>query len=58
MTVGYFVFLVCAEVTKLKMQLEAPGSAGALTGAADRKLEEGQRVSKSSIQSLFLLSKI
>ncbi|XP_022046255.2 kinesin-like protein KIF20A [Acanthochromis polyacanthus] len=31
------------EVTRLKMQLEVPGSAGALTGAADRKLEEGQR---------------
>nr|XP_004564048.2 kinesin-like protein KIF20A [Maylandia zebra] len=31
------------EVTKLKMQLEVPGSAGTLTSAADRKLEEGQR---------------
>ncbi|KAM7374276.1 hypothetical protein PAMP_006944 [Pampus punctatissimus] len=31
------------EVTKLKMQLEVPGSTGALTSAADRKLEEGQR---------------
>ncbi|XP_022618223.1 kinesin-like protein KIF20A isoform X1 [Seriola dumerili] len=29
------------ELTKLKMQLEVPGSTG--TGAADRKLEEGQR---------------
>uniref|UniRef100_A0A3P8RN99 Kinesin-like protein n=1 Tax=Amphiprion percula TaxID=161767 RepID=A0A3P8RN99_AMPPE len=27
----------------LKMQLEVPGSTGALTAAADRKLEEGQR---------------
>lgn len=33
------------EVTKLKLQLEVPGSAGALTSSADRKLEEGQRVS-------------
>ncbi|XP_040907805.1 kinesin-like protein KIF20A isoform X2 [Toxotes jaculatrix] len=31
------------ELTKLKMQLEVPGSAGTLSGAADRKLEEGQR---------------
>ncbi|XP_008274463.1 kinesin-like protein KIF20A isoform X2 [Stegastes partitus] len=31
------------EVIRLKMQLEVPGSAGALTSAADRKLEEGQR---------------
>lgn len=31
------------ELTKLKMQLEVPGTAGTLTGAADRKLEEGQR---------------
>uniref|UniRef100_A0AAQ5ZH33 Kinesin motor domain-containing protein n=1 Tax=Amphiprion ocellaris TaxID=80972 RepID=A0AAQ5ZH33_AMPOC len=30
-------------VTRLKMQLEVPGSTGALTAAADRKLEEGQR---------------
>lgn len=34
-----------AELRKLKMQLEVPGSTGTLTGAADRKLEEGQRVS-------------
>lgn len=33
------------EVAKLKMQLEIPGSTGTLTNAADRKLEEGQRVS-------------
>nr|XP_046267034.1 kinesin-like protein KIF20A [Scatophagus argus]XP_046267035.1 kinesin-like protein KIF20A [Scatophagus argus]XP_046267036.1 kinesin-like protein KIF20A [Scatophagus argus]XP_046267037.1 kinesin-like protein KIF20A [Scatophagus argus] len=31
------------ELTKLKMQLEIPGSTGSLTSAADRKLEEGQR---------------
>ncbi|XP_026185217.1 kinesin-like protein KIF20A [Mastacembelus armatus] len=31
------------ELIKLKMQLEVPGSAGSLTSAADRKLEEGQR---------------
>uniref|UniRef100_A0A3P8WYB9 Kinesin-like protein n=1 Tax=Cynoglossus semilaevis TaxID=244447 RepID=A0A3P8WYB9_CYNSE len=31
------------ELTKLKLQLEVPGSAGALTSAAERKLEEGQR---------------
>ncbi|KAM6907589.1 kinesin-like protein KIF20A [Xenentodon cancila] len=31
------------ELTELKMQLEVPGSAGALTSAADRKLQEGQR---------------
>ncbi|XP_030010929.1 kinesin-like protein KIF20A isoform X1 [Sphaeramia orbicularis] len=31
------------ELTKLKMQLEIPGPTGALTGAADRKLQEGQR---------------
>ncbi|XP_040007021.1 kinesin-like protein KIF20A isoform X2 [Xiphias gladius] len=30
-------------LTKLKMQLEVSGSTGNLTGAADRKLEEGQR---------------
>lgn len=39
------VLLVCAELTKLKLQLEVPGSTGTLTGAADRKLEDGQRVS-------------
>ncbi|XP_065819175.1 kinesin-like protein KIF20A isoform X2 [Labrus bergylta] len=31
------------ELVKLKMQLEVPGSTGALTSSADRKLEEGQR---------------
>lgn len=31
------------ELTKVRAQLEVPGSAGALTNAADRKLEEGQR---------------
>eukprot|EP00064_Thunnus_orientalis_P008308 superscaffoldBa00000979_g8331 len=31
------------EMTKLKMQLEVPGSTGTLTSSADRKLEEGQR---------------
>ncbi|KAG7516582.1 hypothetical protein JOB18_035584 [Solea senegalensis] len=31
------------ELTKLKMQLEVPGATGSMTGAADRKLEEGQR---------------
>ncbi|XP_034539102.1 kinesin-like protein KIF20A isoform X2 [Notolabrus celidotus] len=31
------------ELTRLKMQLEVPGSAGNLTSAADRKLEDGQR---------------
>lgn len=36
--------LSLAEVTKLKMQLAVPGSAGTYTSAADRKLEEGQRV--------------
>lgn len=37
--------LACAELTKLKMQLEVPGSTGHLTRVVDRKLEEGQRVS-------------
>ncbi|XP_047463814.1 kinesin-like protein KIF20A [Mugil cephalus] len=31
------------ELTKLKMQLEVPGSTGHLTRVVDRKLEEGQR---------------
>ncbi|KAM6983793.1 kinesin-like protein KIF20A [Tautogolabrus adspersus] len=31
------------DLTKLKMQLEVPGSSGTLTSSADRKLEEGQR---------------
>lgn len=39
------VLFVCTALTKLKMQLEVSGSTGNLTGAADRKLEEGQRVS-------------
>lgn len=39
------VLCVCAELTELKAQLDVPGSAGTLTSAADRKLEEGQRVS-------------
>lgn len=39
-----FLF-VLTELTKLKMQLEVPGSTGTITSAADRKLEEGQRVS-------------
>uniref|UniRef100_A0A8D3DZR3 Kinesin-like protein n=1 Tax=Scophthalmus maximus TaxID=52904 RepID=A0A8D3DZR3_SCOMX len=37
------LFTKTQELTKLKMQLEVPGSTGNLTGAADRKLEEGQR---------------
>lgn len=42
----------------LRMKLDVPGSAGALTTAADRKLQEGQRVSSSSVTSkeLFLLA--
>lgn len=36
---------VLTELTELKMQLEVPGSTGTITSAADRKLEEGQRVS-------------
>lgn len=51
MMADWFVLFVCAEVTKLKMQLEVPGSAGNLTSAADRKLEEGQRVSTCSTQT-------
>lgn len=51
MMADWFVLFVCAEVTKLKMQLEVPGSAGTLTSAADRKLEEGQRVSTCSTQT-------
>lgn len=31
------------ELAKVRTQLEVPGSAGALSNAADRKLEEGQR---------------
>uniref|UniRef100_A0A3B5LIM9 Kinesin-like protein n=1 Tax=Xiphophorus couchianus TaxID=32473 RepID=A0A3B5LIM9_9TELE len=33
----------CADLVKLRMKLDVPGSAGALTTAADRKLQEGQR---------------
>lgn len=51
MMADWFVPFVCAEVTKLKMHLEVPGSAGTLTSAADRKLEEGQRVSTCSTQT-------
>lgn len=46
--VDCLVLLAYAELTKLKMQLEVPGSTGTLTGAVDRKLEDGQRVSYSS----------
>ena len=45
MVIHCLVLFADAELTKLKMQLEVPGSAGTLTSAADRKLEEGQRVS-------------
>lgn len=38
------------------MQLEVPGLAGTYTSSADRKLEEGQKVSyRSAFTSLFLL---
>ncbi|XP_076606951.1 kinesin-like protein KIF20A [Chaetodon auriga] len=37
------LFTKTQELTKLKLQLEVPGSSGTLTSAADRKLEEGQR---------------
>ncbi|XP_041808496.1 kinesin-like protein KIF20A [Chelmon rostratus] len=37
------LFTKTQELTKLKVQLEVPGSTGTLTSAADRKLEEGQR---------------
>ncbi|XP_019941384.2 kinesin-like protein KIF20A isoform X2 [Paralichthys olivaceus] len=37
------LFTKTQELTKLKMQMEVPGSTGTHTGAADRKLEEGQR---------------
>nr|XP_019941384.1 PREDICTED: kinesin-like protein KIF20A isoform X2 [Paralichthys olivaceus] len=37
------LFTKTQELTKLKMQMEVPGSTGNHTGAADRKLEEGQR---------------
>lgn len=48
--------LLIAEVTKLKIQLEVPGLAGTYTSSADRKLEEGQKVSYSSaFTSLFCL---
>lgn len=41
--------VVCAELTRLKMELEGQSSAGLLTNAADRKLQEGQRVSNRSV---------
>lgn len=48
--------LLISEVTKLKMQLEVPGLAGTYTSCADRKLEEGQKVSyRSAFASLFFL---
>lgn len=37
------LFTKTQEMDRLKTKLEVPGSAGALTNAADRKLEEGQR---------------
>ncbi|XP_067350658.1 kinesin-like protein KIF20A isoform X1 [Channa argus] len=37
------LFTKTQELTKLKIQLEVPGSSGNLTSAVDRKLEEGQR---------------
>uniref|UniRef100_A0A3B3ZU66 Kinesin-like protein n=1 Tax=Periophthalmus magnuspinnatus TaxID=409849 RepID=A0A3B3ZU66_9GOBI len=43
------------ELAKLKTQLEVPGSAGALTNAADRKLEEGQRNLRQLRQDLHRL---
>ncbi|XP_072302339.1 kinesin-like protein KIF20A [Eucyclogobius newberryi] len=43
------------ELAKLKTQLEVPGSAGALTSAADRKLEEGQRNLRQLRQDLHRL---
>ncbi|KAJ0061960.1 hypothetical protein NL108_014708, partial [Boleophthalmus pectinirostris] len=46
---------VCAELAKLKTQLEVAGSAGALTNAADRKLEEGQRNLRQLRQDLHRL---
>lgn len=41
-----------AELAKLKMQLVLPGQTGTLTSAADRKLEEGQRVRNNFIPTL------
>ncbi|CAL9685590.1 unnamed protein product [Knipowitschia caucasica] len=43
------------ELIKLKAQMEIPGSAGALTNAADRKLEEGQRNLRQLRQDLHRL---
>ncbi|XP_070839008.1 kinesin-like protein KIF20A [Chaetodon trifascialis] len=37
------LFTKSQELTKLKLQLEVPGSTGSLTSAVDRKLDEGQR---------------
>uniref|UniRef100_A0A8D0A6T4 Kinesin-like protein n=1 Tax=Sander lucioperca TaxID=283035 RepID=A0A8D0A6T4_SANLU len=45
------------ELTKLKMQLEVPAPTGTHTGAADRKLEDGQRVSYHCTV-LFLLGSV
>ena len=56
MFVDRLLLFACAELTKLKMQLEVPGSTGALTSAADRKLLEGQRVSDGSNITLFALA--
>lgn len=47
-------FLLIAEVTKFKMQLEVPGLVGTYTNAADRKLEEGQKVSSRVLLPLIL----
>lgn len=49
------VLSVCAELVELRMKLDVPGSAGALTNAADRKLQEGQRVSDVSITTKSLI---
>lgn len=38
------------------MQLAVPGSAGTYTSAADRKLEEGQRVGSGLVFNLAILS--
>lgn len=55
----YCLFVLsCAELTQMKSHFEVPGSTGTLTSAADRKLEEGQRVSSCSAvwsTPLFLL---
>lgn len=49
-------FLLIAEVTKLKMQLEVPGLAGTYTNATDRKLEEGQKVSSHATSTSYSFS--